>query len=105
MNAEIIKRDEKLPITYTDPHDENVYWVCDYDADGKIVSVFIGHGDKYTAYMPSMEDVYKQEDMLIEHGWLKCKQPTINVDFDKKSLPRKYKRQLERKEKKQEKKK
>ena len=93
-----------LPAMYKNPNDNDVYWICDYDQDQKITSVFVGHGEKYCSYLPNFEEVYKQEMLLKNEGWVKCKKPEITVTFDEKTLPRKYKRELERQKKKEEKK-
>lgn len=83
----------KLPLTYKNAHEKDVFWVCDLDEEEKITSVFIGHGDKYCAYLPNIEEIKKQEQLLIDDGWVKVKQPEINFTFDapKRSL-RKEKR-------------
>ena len=74
--------DEKskiLPLMYKDPSIKDGYWICDYDEENRITSVFLGEGEKYTAYMPNIEEVKIQEKLLIGVGWVKCKKPEINI--------------------------
>ena len=93
-----------LPLMYKNPNDTDGYWLCDYDDDKKITSVFIGHEEKYIAYMPSPNDALKQEEMLVNDGWVKCKKPEVTFSMIEKSLPRKYRRKMEKQRKKEEKK-
>lgn len=84
-----------LPLTYKKMDDKDVFWICDLDQDEKITSVFIGHGDKFVAYLPNVDKIKEQEKLLIDDGWVKVKKPEINFTFDapKKSV-RKEKRKL-----------
>lgn len=91
-----------FPLTYTDPFSsEKIYWICDVDADGKITSVFLNTNrkERHCAYY-SMDNVLDQEAKLKAVGWVKCKQPEINITFDEHKLPRKVRRKLERQNKK-----
>ena len=92
---------ELLPLAYMDSLDKGVYWLCDYDENHKITSVFMGHGERYSAYLNNINDILDQEKKLVEVGWIKCKKPEINIKFDEKKLPRKIRRQLEKKREKQ----
>ena len=94
-----------LPLFYKDQFDSDVYWICDKDDKGKIVSIFLGHGDRYTAYMDTEADVKHQESMLREKGWVKCRKPDIKVNIDETKLPRKLKRQEKRRKEKKRKRK
>jgi len=104
MEANVLnnkKPDSILPLMYSNPRDKGVFWICDYDQDDKITSVFMGHKDRYIAYMPSLEDAENQEELLKNDGWVKCKKPEINVKIDDKKLPRSLRRKLERDDRKQ----
>jgi hypothetical protein len=96
----------ELPLFYRDQFDpsNNVYWICDKDDKDQIVSIFIGHGERYTAILPTMDDVHNQESQLKAVGWIKCKKPEITITIDEKTLPRKLKRKEQRKKEKEAKK-
>lgn len=90
-----VESDGPLPIMYKNPFDKDVYWICDKDFDEKITSVFLGHGERYIGYMNTLEDVFYQENLLKNEGWVKCKKPEIEVTQEK--LSRKMRRHMERK--------
>lgn len=78
--------DSILPLAYKDPFvKDNRCWICDYDENNKIVSLFIGkdEGDdvpqRFTAYLPNLDEVKKQEELLKNEGWVKCKKPEITI--------------------------
>jgi len=71
-----------LPLYYKDQFDTDVYWICDYDEQKRITSVFIGHGDKYIRYLETEQQVNEQEQLLKDKGWVKCINPQIEITFD-----------------------
>ena len=112
-HLEMPKPDEKaskvLPLLYKDPLEKDVFWICDYDEDKKITSVFFGHDERYSAYMDSEADAQRQEEMLKESGWVKCKKPEVTMSFENKhgsarKLKRKQERMAENEKKREEKK-
>ena len=76
------KRCYPLPVCYKDITDKDVYWICGLDQEKKITSVFVGHGERYSAYLPNTDEIKKQEELLKEQGWVKIKRPEINITFD-----------------------
>ncbi len=84
-----------LPLAYKDPKEDH-YWICDYDGEDKITSMFFGEDERFIAYMPTEQDAIEQETLLKNAGWVKCKKPEINVKFDEKVLPRKVRRKMAR---------
>jgi hypothetical protein len=95
--------DKILPLMYQDQFDPEVRWICDYDEEKNITSVFIGHGDRYVYYLPDLDAVLDQEKMLVDKCWVRCAKPKINiVQNAPSSAPknRKEKRDKERSEKK-----
>ena len=77
--------DTVLPLMYKDPHDKDVYWICDRDEEKRITSVFLGHGERYSTYFESEKDALHQEGLLRGVGWVKCKKPEITFTMDEKS--------------------
>lgn len=73
-----------LPLIYTHPIEETIMWVCDKDQNGKVTSVFVGRGERYCAYLPDEEEAKKQENLLINDGWIKRRKPEITISFAKK---------------------
>lgn len=71
----------ELPISYKDPYQKDVMWICDYDEEKKITSVFIGHGEKYVAYIPTLNEVARQKYLLKDQGWVEVKRPNVNFTF------------------------
>lgn len=97
----------EFPLTYTDPFaTEKIYWICDRDADGKLTSVFFNASkrERQSSFY-EMENVIEQEKMLKEVGWVKCKQPEINIKVEGDKVPRKLRRRLAREEERKNKKK
>lgn len=99
----------QLPFGYFSPSDDSVYWVCNYDHQGKIVSVFAkdfpdGHREKAVEELSNLEwaEYYKNE--LIKDGWQELKAPEVTTTYpgedEPRNLNRKQKRYLARKMKK-----
>jgi len=72
----------EFPVAYKDQYDKDVYWICDLDEEKRITSVFIGHGEKYNAYM-TLSDVKIQIEKLKTQGWIKVNRPKVELTFDK----------------------
>lgn len=101
-DVEIRKQDGYLPLWYRDPVEKDTFWLCDYDQNKNITSIFLGHGEKLCQYLRDLDHVKEQEERVREIGWVKCKLPDINVTFDApQSQPsRKERRKMERQKKK-----
>jgi hypothetical protein len=72
----------EFPVAYKDQYEKDVMWICDYDEEERITSVFVGNGEKYNAYMPNLMEVKNQEKLLKDAGWVKINRPKIEVTFD-----------------------
>lgn len=105
IEVRLNKKDNELPMAYFQPSTEGkVSWNCDYDQEGRIVSVYsYKYGDdkdKKVQLMGSMEEVLKTRDILVENGWEKVKPPDVltkYADGTEGNLNRKERRYLARK--------
>ena len=90
----------ELPFAYINPENENIYWMCNHDQDGKITSVFMNTGikDKRVMYLPDIEAAIEQRNLLIGTGWAEMKLPEITVtQTDPSQMNRQQRRQFDRK--------
>lgn len=104
---------DKLPFALYNPETEGkVSWMCNYDKDEKITSVFIfddgQEKDKKVEYLESIEDAKRYRTELIDNGWLLMDTPKIEFSYadkngiqtKKTSINRRDRRMLEKKLKK-----
>jgi len=103
------KEDDSLPYAYFNPETEGkLSWVCGYDAEGNITSVFCfdygTHKDKKTSYISDIEKVRYVREELIKNGWKKLAPPEVTFTFpgekEPRTMTRKEKRFLQKKMKK-----
>ena len=98
------KTDGSLPYSYFHPELEGkLIWVCNYDAAGKITSVFQhteeGKQDRQCDYLENIEKAKYVRNELISHGWQKLKPPKITFSQsgdEKEHLNRKERRSIQR---------
>ncbi|HSA76074.1 MAG TPA: hypothetical protein VLE02_00895 [Nitrosarchaeum sp.] len=73
----------ELPFSYFSPESGGyVVWMCDYDADRKITSVFYDKksNERQVKYV-SLEDAIIIRDELVKGGWQIAKPPKVTVNF------------------------
>lgn len=82
-----------FPIMYMSNLDNMIYWICDYDEDKKLTSMFFKRDDpeRFIAYCTE-EEAIKQRDLLIDQGWIKCKKPEMVITFDESNKPNRAQR-------------
>ena len=86
--------EEELPFMYKDPLNMFVYWMCDRDEEGKLVSVFVNDENEretHSVYLTE-EEALTQKKYLIHLHWQKMPKPEINIQTttqvkDSKLLP------------------
>jgi len=71
-----------LPICYVNPKDPTTCWICDYDEQHKITSIYFQKGRRLCGYFDDLENVKCQEQLLKDYGWIKGNRPTINIKFE-----------------------
>jgi len=94
---------DELPFAYSRPErasEGKVTWICNYDQDHKITSVFMYSGggtpERQINYL-TMEEAIKTRDILIESGWQKTKLPEVRFkSADGDTLNRKDRRIMEK---------
>lgn len=96
----------ELPFAYFHPQtDGKLIWICNYDAEGKITSVFsfkqvIGD-DRKVCYLEDIKDAEQIRDELIANGWKKLKPPKLTFTYpgekEGKPLNRRQRRLLQKK--------
>lgn len=103
IQARLNQDDNQLPFGYYSPQmDGKVKWVCDYDQNNKIFSMFEydngAEKDRQGQQVhSSLEEAIKVRDILIENGWIKIKPPEITVKYAdgmSKPMNRQHKRYL-----------
>jgi len=75
---------DELPFTYADPKQPHIYWICNYDQDEKITSVYVNQkepkeNNRYAGYLDTMEQAKWQRNELIKMGWKEFKLPQLTV--------------------------
>lgn len=75
---------DELPFTYADPNQPHIYWICNYDQNEKITSVYVNQkkskgNNRYAAYLDTMEQAKWQRNELIKMGWKEFKLPQLTV--------------------------
>lgn len=98
--------DDDFPVIYSYPDpNEKIYWICDYDEDGKLTSVVTAQGERFVTYIPSAEKFYEIRNDFQNEGWIRNKLPKVNVTIREPNGPsRVEKRQKSKEEKKEQKK-
>lgn len=107
---------DELPFCYCDPNNTRIFWICNYDQDGKITSVVVNSNEKKgndrgIGYLDDMDAAIKLRNDLIKHGWIEFQLPQItvsqpsseNATTDRQTQPtlnRRQKRYLEKMKKK-----
>ena len=95
------REDDSLPYAYFNPENEGkLTWICNYDAEGKITSVFCydfgTHKDRKIEYLPDMEKARYFREELIKNGWQKLVPPEVTFTFPGEKEPRKMNRKEKR---------
>ena len=80
------KDDNELPFGLYNPETEGkVSWLCDYDQDHKITSVFAfdngDQSDRKVAYLGSIDEAKQTRDILLQNGWQKLKAPKVTFSY------------------------
>lgn len=76
------KYDDKPPFGYFHPQTKgNLIWVCDFDQDQKLVSVFKMKGDSkiIAKYLENVEEALEYRNELVSEGWEKINPPDVNI--------------------------
>jgi hypothetical protein len=95
------KEDGSLPYAFFNPETEGkLTWMCGYDAEQKITSVFCfdhgTHKDKVPNYVESIEKAEFMRQEIINSGWKKLTPPDITFTFPGEKEPRKMNRKERR---------
>jgi len=102
IKFEQVKKDEtsNLPLMYMAPFDNEVFWICDYDENKKILSMFFKHreDDRHYAFFDSEEQALEQKELLVNTGWIKCKRPEVNIFQEKSQTVKEPNRSQKRKQ-------
>ncbi len=93
--------DGSIPFGYFCPEsDGKVLWICNYDTQGKITSVFSHNNDRRCQYLDTPEDAKKIRDALVDAGWQKLIPPKVTFTYpgqkEGTTLTRKQKRYLKK---------
>jgi len=108
-NSILNRESGDLPFGYFHPQTEGkLTWICNYDAQGQITSVFSFQGDlgedRKCQYLESKEKAEFIRDELVKNGWQKVKPPKVTFTYpgqkEGQPLTRKQRRYLQRKIKK-----
>jgi hypothetical protein len=112
MESKMNKPDGTLPFGLYNPEsvvngsDPKVTWLCDHDKDGKITSIYLfsdgGDTDRQCRYLPDLDTANQEKNILIDHGWLPLKTPTLSFSYKdddgtEKPMNRAQRRALEKK--------
>ena len=86
MNGKIFNQGDNLPFGYYNPALEGrLFWICGYDADEKITSVFTfdkgGEKERNTSYLDSLDKAKYVRDELIDAGWQELVPPEIKFTY------------------------
>lgn len=78
--------DGSLPFAlYSPESDGKVQWLCDYDKDKQITSVFTyqdGHDkDRRVFHLPNMKTAEDTRDQLLAANWKPLKTPTVSYSY------------------------
>lgn len=100
----------KLPFGLYNPATEGkLTWMCGYDQDQKITSVFCmdvggGRKEKKSEYLKDLAEAKRYRDELVKNGWMEVTPPKVTFTYDGKeertSLNRSQKRAMQKKMKK-----
>lgn len=98
-----------LPFSYFCPQQEHIIWICDYDQERKITSVFFNTkekegNNKMVAYCRDLNHAKELRGELVGQGWRKMTAPKITVTLPEGCMSRQMKRQLQRQEEKRQRK-
>lgn len=95
---------DDLPFSYYHPQcDGKLIWLCNYDFDKNIISVFMydfgDHKEKKIDKVESLEKARYIRQELINNGWILNKKPEVQITYPNsdKPLNRKDKRKLQKK--------
>lgn len=102
IKARLNQDENKLPFGYYSPEmDGKLKWVCDYDQQNKIVSMFEyengSEKDRVIGEHALLQEAIETRDQLIKAGWIKIKSPEITVKYAdgmNKPMNREHKRYL-----------
>lgn len=105
LEKSLNKHDDSLPYGYYCPESNgDVYWMCNYDHENKIVGVFANSKNKserQVDFFPTLVEAQKVREELIKHGWQKMKMPKISLTVPdgngkQREISRKEKRFIQR---------
>lgn len=105
IESTLNKNMDEFPIgLYCPESGAKVYWLCDKDADGKIIGTFKseieGDTGKQSTFYGSREEAFFVRDTLLNAGWKPLKRPEVTV-YDPntgkdRAMSRKEKRRFQR---------
>jgi len=73
-----------LPFGYYNPDLEGrLKWVCGFDEEDRITSVFSFGLDRRITYLNTEEDAKFMKQELIKNGWKEIDPPKINISYKK----------------------
>lgn len=73
-----------LPLCYrcVKYKDGILLWMCGFDSEGKITSIFSCGNERHIYYLKDTTEVESIEIELINEGWVKLKRPEVTFTFD-----------------------
>lgn len=80
------KDENDLPFGFYNPETEGkVTWLCDYDQERRITSIFAfeagEESDRKVSYLENIEQARSTRDVLVKNGWQKLKAPKVTFSY------------------------
>lgn len=94
---------DELPFAYFNPRNTLVYWMCSYDEENNLVSIFYGRNKRTDpletriAVLNDMKDAITQRDLLINDGWKILPPPKVTFSLPGDVKPKTTKERLRKK--------
>jgi len=92
VNVVPFNEGDTLPFGYYEPTSEGqIFWLCNYDGEAQITSVFAckkddGTQEREVRRLPNMEEAIFFRDELIRNGWQKMKTPEMTFTYKGKQV-------------------
>lgn len=86
-----------LPFFYIDNNNPHIFWMCNYDQDGKIVSLVKNTRleERSIAYLNNMDEAIAIRNNLIRLNWAEGQMPVTEVNQENwDAIPRQQKKRI-----------
>ena len=105
-NKHLLREFDELPFFYVDGEEGHIFWMCNYDKDGKITSVYQNtrildcnatseNPKRLVAYLDDISDAINIRNDLVRMGWMEGQLPRIEANQkDWNAMPRQQKKRI-----------